>query len=56
MVEVTIESYIVAGVFALIGALSLWAWYHYLALPPSKRPGLGVPGINTYSGGRMRLK
>lgn len=55
MVEPTIETYIIAGVFAVIGVIAIWAMYHYREIPAGKRPTLGTPGIGL-GGGRLRLK
>jgi hypothetical protein len=57
MVEPTIETYIIAGVFAFIGIIVVWTMYHYREMPAKKRPTLGTPGIGLGGGGgRMRLK
>jgi hypothetical protein len=41
MVEPSIETYIVAGVFAFIGIVFGWFMYQYRELPPEQRPQLG---------------
>lgn len=57
MVEPSIETYIIAGVFAFIGVVAIWTMYHYREMPADKRPTLGPPGIGLGGGGgRMRLK
>jgi hypothetical protein len=55
MVEPSIETYIIAGVFGFVGIVFIWAVYQYRELPPEQRPELGTPGLGIGgSGGGAR--